>query len=293
MSEHRLFDGMTIDGHEVDYSQLEETGMVIVNGEEWDASDLITPEDERDVFNEDMLRTKDDILRDIDFRLSRINEKKKKDKKHSQAYYTRLFDLIEKFRSRVEESVFPDQLEDWWQYEYDIEETGIKLVLSHADYVSLNSEGYIDTVSVDTEFDLFTVKAGMLTVEQYAQANEVTTTAVRQWIRRGKIRTAVKQGSEWSIPALAEVRDRGYQFAQYHWDEYLTGFPEEYGFINDYRLVTISQNEENKDMFDLHFIIKDENVKDKNIQMDKKEKEKFELLLISNPFVKPVGVFIG
>ena len=286
MSYNRLFDGMTIDGFKVDTSQLAETGKVFVGDEEWDASDLITEEDEIYVFNEDMLRTKADLLADIDSLLSRIDDEKIGDTKHSQAYYVRYAALIKKFRGIVERSSFPEKLEDWWFYEYEISETGITLSLSHADYINLNNEGFIDEISTDTEFNLLQVNAEMLTVEQYAQANDVTASTVRQWIRRGKIRTAVKQGGEWRIPELAEVRDRGYKYVQYRWEEYLTGFPEEYAFINDYHQVGIMQDEEDKGNFEIYLRNGDVN---KTLQMDQKEKEKFELLLISNPFIKPVG----
>ena len=51
--------------------------------------------------------------------------------------------------------------------------------------------------------------------------------------------------------------------------------------------------DENKDKFDVSFSLENERTPDKEIQLDKKEKEKFELLLISNPFVKPTGASIG
>lgn len=290
MNYHRLFDGMTIDGQEIDYSQLKETGKVLVGGEEWNASDLISEQDKLDIFNEDMLRTKEDILSEINSLLMKIDKQKAEDTKHSQAYYRRYIDLIERFKGKIEKSIFPKSLEDWWYYEYEVRETGVMLTLSHASMVALNEEGFIDSVFVDTTFDLFHVSAEMMTVEKYAEINEVTPTTVRQWIRRGKIRTAVKQGGEWRIPALAEVRERGYQLAQYKWDEFLTGFPEEYAFINDFDRISIKQDDDQKDRFSVEFSNKDET---KKLQLDQKEKEKFELLLISNPFVYPVDAIIA
>ena len=286
MSYHRLFDGMTIDGHEVDTSQLAETGMVLVGGEEWNADDLITEEDKLQIFEEDTLRTKSEILEDIELLLQTIANDRKNDIKHSHAYYDRYVDLIERFKSIVERCVFPEKLEDWWHYEYEVRETGVTLSLVHAEYIGLNDEGFIDSEHVDTEFDLIKVGSEMLTVEQYAQANEVTTTTVRQWIRRGKIRTAVKQGSEWRIPELAEVRERGYSFAQYKWENYLTGFPDEFSYINEYSVASIRQNDDHKDIFEVTF--RKKNVPDRVISLTQKEKEKLELLLISNPYVDSV-----
>ena len=290
---HRFFDGMTIDGYEVDTSQVAETGKVFVGGEEYDISDFFTEEDRKQVYDEDMMRTKEDILYNIDLLLREIDSKRKTDVKHSQNFYNRYIDLVTRFRKKVEACTFPEKLEDWWHYEYSVEETGITLNLIHAGSVDFNDEGYIDFVFVDTEFNLITVCAEMMTVEQYAKLNEVTTTTVRQWIRRGKIRTAVKQGGEWRNPELAEVRDRGYRYAQYEWEAFLTSFPEEYSFINDYGMVTIEQDKEHKGLFNIEFgKCKTEKDAVKRLQMEQKEKERFELLLITDPFVTPVDAMI-
>ena len=283
---HRIFDGMEMNGHEADTSKLKETGKVYFGDEAWDASDLITEEDKMEIFNEDMLRSKEDLLDMINYLLKRIEENSKKNTKHSPEYFARYSNLVERFKKQVEKSVFPEKLEDLWRYEYDIRETGITLTLEHAQSFDLSDEGYIDFVMNDTTFELIHIKSELLTVEQYAQAYGVTTTAVRQWIRRGKIRTAIKQGNEWRIPELAEVSDRGYKCIQYRWDEYLTGFPEEYSFINDYSLISIEQDAEHKEMFDV--IFSGEVSEEKHVRMNKAEKEKFELLLISNPFISPV-----
>ena len=290
---HRFFDGMTINGYEVDTSQVAETGKVYVGDEEYDISDFFTDDDKKQVYEEDMMRTKEDILYDIDLLLREIDNKRKTDTKRSQNFYNRYVDLITRFRKKVEGCTFPEKLEDWWHYEYCVKETGITLNLIHADDVGFNDEGYIDFVFVDTEFSLITVSAEMMTVEQYAKLNEVTTTAVRQWIRRGKIRTAVKQGGEWRIPELAEVRDRGYRYAQYEWETFLTSFPEEYSYINDFGMVTIEQDKEHKDVFNIE-LSKSKRKKEttKKMQMEQKEKERFELLLITDPFVTPVDAII-
>lgn len=290
---HRFFDGMTIDGYEVDTSQVAETGKVYVGDEEYDISDFFTDDDKKQVYEEDMMRTKEDILFNIDLLLREIDSKRKTDVKHSQNFYNRYVDLVTRFRKKVDGCTFPEKLEDWWHYEYSVEETGITLKLIHAADVGFDDEGYIDFVFADTEFSLITVSAEMMTVEQYAKLNDVTSTAVRQWIRRGKIRTAVKQGGEWRIPELAEVRDRGYRYAQYEWEAFLTSFPEEYSYINDFGMVTIAQDKEHKDLFNIEFSKnKVDKEATKKVQMEQKEKERLELLLITDPFVTPIDALI-
>ena len=295
---HRIFDGMTIDGHEVDTSRLKDTGKVYVGDEEWDPSDLITDEDIQEDFDETMLRTKEDLLKDIDSLLEAIETESQNDTKHSKAYYTRYTALVSRFRAEVERRTFPDKMAGWWAYSYDVQETGITLELIHYYTPDLNDEGYIDALCAETRFDLLHIKTKLLTVEQYAQAYEVTTTTVRQWIRRGKLRSAVKQGSEWRIPELAEVRDRGYQCVRYARAEFLSDVPEEYSFINDYDFIHIEQNKENKNLFTLSFDIRSDDSDEikkhhKEMQVDTKEREKFELFLISNPFVSASDISIA
>ena len=290
---HRIFDGMIINGNEVDTSNTAETGTVVIGDEEVDVRDMINDDDIRQVFEEDFIRSKEELLKDIDSLLKWVERVRRGTHTRSQAYYNRYLDLVERFREKVRRKKFPEKIDGWWYYEYEVLETGVILYLNHMSMPYLDNEGNITNVSVDTSFELFKVSSKMLTVEQYAKANDVTPTTVRQWIRRGKLRTAVKQGGEWRIPELAEVRDRGYKCAQYEWEDYLTTFPAEYSYINDYRMVTIEQDKDHKDIFNLVFgrSRSGKNIP-KTVRMEQKEKEKFELLLITNPFVTPVDAII-
>lgn len=295
-----IFDGMKINGEEVDTSRLESEGKIIVGDEEMDPDDLITEEDRLQFFNDGALQNQRSLLNDIDILFRKIDEDGKTDTKHSQAYYGRYRELVMKFRTKVEDCTFPEKLEDWWSYTYDVTSTGITLKLAHTDSFDLCADDTI-MASCDTEFELLHIRAKLLTVEQYAQAYGVTTTTVRQWIRRGKIQTAIKQGSEWRIPELAEITDRGYTGGRYERLEYLTDLPEKYTFFNDYDIVDISQNKEHRELFDLCFSRRFDVMKVpeekwsenwKEIQLDKKEREKFELYLISSPFVKASAEYI-
>ena len=284
---------MELNGKPVDLSRLEE-GIVIAGDEQFDADELINDEEKRQVFNENAIRTKAELLDEIDRRLKLINKESKDNARHSPEFYHRYKRLIEQFRTEVEKRTFPNKLEDWWEYLYDIHSTGIVLKMSHTSSFDIYAD---DTVAVltDTVFTLLRVKTKLLTVEQFAQAYGVTATTVRQWIRRGKIRTAIKQGSEWRIPELAEIMERGYTSGHYARKEFLTDLPSEYAFFNDYDYVDIRQNEKHKELYDLCFSKKFDSTKIpreewdkyyKEIQLDQKEREKFELYLISSPFVE-------
>lgn len=284
---------LELDGKPVDFSRLDE-GIIIAGDEQYDADEFITDEERLDLFNESTIRTKAGLLEDINSLLAEIEEDSKTDTKHSAAFYERYRELVIRFRAEVEKNTFPEKLEDWWEYNYDVRGTGITLTLSHTECFDVSANDTCGGI-IDTQFELLHIRTKLLTVEQYAQSYGVTTTAVRQWIRRGKIRSAIKEGSEWRIPELAEVTERGYKHATFTRNEFLTDLPDEYAFFNDYDYVDIDQNEEHKELFDLCFgkvhdskeyPVPEQDQKYKHIQLDQKEREKFELYLISNPFIE-------
>lgn len=120
----------------------------------------------------------------------------------------------------------------------------------------------------------------MLSVEGYAAEYGVGAGTVRQWIRKGKIRSAIKAGKEWIIPELTELPARGYQSASYMYYDRLDNCPEEYSYLHDYSTVIINQNCEDKGKFDV--ILAAAKTKPKYLTFDTKEREKFELFLISH-----------
>ncbi len=291
------FDGLfSINDKPVDLSRLDE-GIIMAGDEEYDADEMISDEDKLEVFNESALKTKDELLKSLDEVVGKIEEESKTNTQHSPAFYARYRELVVRFRDEIRKKTFPEKLEDWWRYEYEVRESGASLSVSHTEHFSFDRNDICE-VTVDTTFHLFDIKTKLLTVEQYAQAYGVTDTTVRQWIRRGKLRTAVKAGSEWRIPELAECLSRKYGYRNYTRMEILTDLPEEYAFFNEYDYVTLSQNEERKDLFDVcfskdHDFSPEESEEEimrkyyKDIQMTQKEREKFELYLIANPFVQP------
>lgn len=291
-----FFDGFdSINGKPVDLSRINE-GILIAGDEVFDADDFIDDADCLELFNETALRTQDELVKSLDEVIGKIKAESKTDTEHSPAFYDRYRDLVVRFRDEIKKKTFPVKLEDWWRYEYEVRESGASLKVSHIDYFRVDRHDSVDE-SIDTSFTLLDIKTKLLTVEQYAKAYDVTTTTVRQWIRRGKLRTAIKMGSEWRIPELAECLSRKYGYRSYNRKEMLTDLPEGYAFFNEYDYVTLSQNEKKKDLFDVcfaktHEFSLSESEEEvlrkyyKEIQLDAKEREKFELYLIANPFVE-------
>lgn len=290
---------MEIDGKPVDFSRIDE-GIIIAGDEEYDAEEFISDEDRLDLFNDMALRSKDDLLEDIDELIEEIGKEAETGAKYSATFYRKYNELMEQFRHVVEKSAFPGELEDWWSYTYEVGESGVTLKLEHTGSYDVCKDDTILT-HVDTSFHLLTVRTKLLTVEQYAQAYDVTTTTVRQWIRRGKIRSAVKQGSEWRIPELAEIMERGYRDGNYERLEELTDLPQEYAFLNDYVYIDIRQDKEDKTRYDVLFSMKFDPLVvpreewgqyHRTVRMDRKEREKFELYLISSSFVRASDTYI-
>lgn len=224
--------------------------------------------------------TKEEVLAYLETGRSRIVDKSKNDMHHSAAYYHRLLKLIEDFIGVVKNTVFLGRLEEYWFYSIYINYSGIKLALNHASITRENSRN-TNNYTVDQQYILLTTKTKLLSVEQYAKAYDVETGTVRQWIRRGKIRSAVKNGNEWLIPELTEVPGRGYKSALYMWYEYLYDLPEEYSFLTDYTTVLINQSDVDKKKYIVTFTAG--GVKPLVKEYDSKQREKLELFLISDP----------
>lgn len=245
-------------------------------------------EDKIAAFEDAASTTKDDILLSVKYHIRKLERGDDLDINHSAIYYRKYIELLNRFKEEVEKLILFEKLEPYWSYDYEIEDTGITLHLSHASSVDFDENDDITSMMIDEEYSLHKTRTRLLTVEQYAEQYEVTQGAVRQWIRRGKLRSAVKAGNEWRIPELAEVTGRGYSYGFYKWEDDLSGLPDEYAFINDYSHASISQDDHDKDCFHITLsgVGRGSRDKEKRITMTTKEKEKFELVLIANPMVK-------
>jgi len=226
--------------------------------------------------------TKEDVLNQIDETEAEIRIISAQDYNRSSAYYHSLLDLLERFKRGVEELVLFKDLEACWHYEVAIGNYSISLMLIHDDPV-YDNEDIVDFVP-DQTFRLYEEKGRTLTVEEYAEKYNVENTTVRQWIRRGKIRSAFKQGNEWRIPELTDLPSRGFVSARYHWTQ-VSDVPEEFKYLSDYNMIFIDQDKENRKVYEIFLYKDDEYRPGKYITMSGKEKEKLELYLISNPSI--------
>lgn len=244
-------------------------------------------------FNELALLSKEDILKRIERERNRI--KNKISDETEKEYYESLDRLFGILYEYVDESELFDAPGDWWHYTIFYDCYGIKLCLQKEElddgYVYYDGfEEHYDVyrdISFNTQlvdqYTMISVNAKMLSAEEYARKYGVVLDTVRKWVRRGKIRCAVKNGRDWRIPELAQAPniERGYRKASYRWHNTLMDVPEGFDFINEYNRVEISQLNSDKKLYDItfHSIGRKQ---DYSILRSASEKEKLEIFLIAN-----------
>jgi len=184
--------------------------------------------------------------------------------------------LLERLYVGVKNDVFPEALEPWWSYSFKLTETGASLFLNHYVAILLYPDGGVMRVT-DKSIRYLDGKAEVLDVEQYAKKCGVSEVAVRQWIRRGKLRCAIKTGNGWKIPNLSIKAKRGYNSADYKIDIPLEIVPKEYPFLKGKEHIIIIQDKTDKNIYNVSFANGVEEV-----QLSKAERERFELYLISS-----------
>ena len=187
-------------------------------------------------FREESLLTKDQVLKKLkELRGSCADELFSG---HSDSYIKILNGVLDEFSKKISRANFPEPLPDFWRYEFAVSIYAAKLFLVKINYnFSLDEdlEGYCDSVDTSDLYPLITVPVSQLTVSEYAKQYGVAPVTVRQWIRRGRIRSAEKIQKEWLISALVEPpKDRGYTPGGYSWMPPLQKLPKEYEYLNRY-----------------------------------------------------------
>lgn len=249
--------------------------------------DLMNNEKLREQLRNERFTSKEDLLVWIEGAKNRIAKKSETDKRHSAAFYHIYKDLLDKFEKEIRHTVLFMHLEDCWYYELSISYSGAQLSLRHANQGQINDKGNV-VITEDQHFRLVTVETRLLTVEDYASAYGVASGTVRQWIRRGKIRSALKVGNEWRIPELTDMPTRGYQSGVYMWAGCLGDLPEEFEFLKEYSTALFNQELTDKNKFRITFAA--QGVKSKEVVCDTQEREKIELFMISHPQIMYFGL---
>ena len=232
-----------------------------------------------------MVKTKEEIIENINELKKRAKNLSKMDMQHSAAFYRTVIELADQFAKEVERTVLFNQLEKGWLYDIGLDYEGCRLLLVHHE-CHMNENGDPDD-TIDQTFVLITTPAPYLNTAQYAKAYGIEEVTVRAWIRRGKLRAAKRVGNEWQIPVLLDYpRQRGYKRASYSWDRLLSGLPEDLNYFNDYRELSIEQNNIDKKKYNISLRVENDTESSMEIVVNQQERERIELVLISNNDVR-------
>lgn len=274
-------------------------------------------DEEIEEFRKNSILTKDQLLSSISETIDHYQkEANSGSEKHAPVYYSTINQILKKFRYQVENLTLPEPLHTWWFYSYEISDTGIRLFLNYLDWEADLQSTEIKC-RINSSFTLVEVQADLMTVNDYAKRYDIQPVTVRQWIRRGKIRSAIKFGGEWRIPELFELNKvRGYTPSIYVWSSTLTDVPEKFAFLNDFVSARFSQDLKDKKIYTVEFssadygstsIVYKEDIEDfkilfdqagfnlvfedngdyydVTIQMSRETREELELFMMSNPLV--------
>ena len=132
----------------------------------------------------------------------------------------------------------------------------------------------------------------LLTVEQFAARSKIEAGTVRQWIRRGKLRSAIKVGGEWRIPEITDPPTRGFSPVKYYNNGHFFSLPKEFGVsLNQHPcVIDICKAKEEKGyvvLFDYAPAIIPQKL------LTDAEREKLELMLIGNPNINNSASIVG
>ena len=241
--------------------------------------------------------TKEDVLSRIKQKQNRYKEKIKQNGPHPVEYYSLLYVILEAFYKKVYDAVLFETLPDYWAYYLDYSYDEFSLSLCHVFSYEIDNDGDILWTKVDAAYKLISIRPKSFSPEEYSQFYNVEQGTIRQWIRRGKIRTAYKEGKGWKIPELTPPPAKGYESAQYSWTDKIQDIPKEYEFLNVYVLATFYQDQTKKNIYHVLFVSKEtfeNNNTDKNkeLLLTAQEREKLELFMISHPQIKYCGKII-
>lgn len=218
-----------------------------------------------------------------------IHKEMRENPSHSLPYYNGLISLFEKVIFELKSRRVFDAPENWF-YSFSITNTNAALYLRHI--AGLKEEEGKILLDIDETFRLINYPVKQFSVEEYAAATNTEAVTVRQWIRRGKLRNALKIGSEWRIPEITDPPRRGYTPVSYYNKGGLIAFPKEFGVSLSIQphVIDIYQSPERKGYV---VLIDKAPAFFPSRLLSEAEREKLELLLISNPNITNSASIVG
>lgn len=247
----------------------------------------------RELFDQEYMTTKqalvrriDDILRRTEGQAARTAMEDLNDRRYLEAKLSNLLD----FRDRVRETTLFEHLEDWWCYEFAIDSHGTSLFLRHVSLSEIAENGHDEWLEVeeyDSRLKVIETRCRLLGVDEFASDRGVAPATIRVWIRRGKIRSAMKTASGWMVPEMAAPLKRGFTDAEYAWGVNLGDCPEGLKGLDEPGSVIIRKSHEKGRRAIWYTNINRTSIT--KYELGIPETERLELFLIGHPAVEYTG----
>ena len=207
-----------------------------------------------------------------------------------------LASVLDRFAGELYALQLPELQEDWWQYQIQIRETGVSLLLVHTeilyDYAPGRRGRNVPEMVPDQAFPLHTTRAKLLTPDEFGRLHGVSSDAVLEWIKRGRVRSAIGTGRSLRIPELASVLEYEEEsMAEYAWEKEFPELPDELYFLEGFRDVLICPSGEADRPWELNLSGKPKG--GRILTIDNDTVEQLRLFLMAQPEVECVNNVLG
>lgn len=212
----------------------------------------------------------------------------------SETYAGEIIDSMLELKAQVIENGLPSISETDMHYSVVISREDISVCLNHyyfndvLDRILSATFPSSDTtrLPVLNTAPIYTVKFRLLSCAEFAKRCGVSSATIRQWIRRGKLRAAVRIGRDWMLPVTTQPPENGFSPAEY---KIVKSIPreicEKHPFFSKFsKSETIRISEGSNGHYKLSRSLRDND--ENQIELTKDEREKMELLLLQSDWAK-------
>ena len=233
---------------------------------------------------------KQSVIATLDNASKNVMSEIRNNPQHTLQYYNALSFLLDKVIVEIASRNIFDA-PDGWFYSFEITNKNAAMYIRHVSEIQEDEDGNV-VLDIDERFRLINYPVGLLTVEQFASRSKIEAGTVRQWIRRGKLRNAIKVGGEWRIPEITDPPTRGFTPVRYYNNGQFFFLPKEIGasFNQHPSVIDIYKSKEEKGyivLFDYAPAILPQKL------LTDAEREKLELMLIGNPNITNSASVVG
>ena len=233
---------------------------------------------------------KQSVIATLDNASKNVMSEMRNNPQHTLQYYNALSFLLDKVILEIASRNIFDA-PDGWFYSVEMTKKNAAMYIRHVSDIQEDEDGNV-VLDIDERFRLINYPVGLLTVEQFASRSKIEAGTVRQWIRRGKLRNAIKVGGEWRIPEITDPPTRGFTPVRYYNNGQFFFLPKEIGasFNQHPSVIDIYKSKEEKGyivLFDYAPAILPQKL------LTDAEREKLELMLIGNPNITNSASVVG